>query len=189
MPTATGNYLEYVYFDFKPFGKDNLHASSFSDFLLLPNDFNCEGFYDLVNYAAIEIIQGLAYLHSQEMAHRDLKLANILVCNHHYSTLTDEHEIALQYQLRPIACKLTDFGESRFLLIQTQSLMKTTLTEEQSQVYMAPERLVKELFISGATISDFFLAGPRHDLFSDDKSKPQVPLSYRDQIEGKHSYS
>lgn len=51
--------LEYVYFDFKPFGQD-IRVSALSDFLLQVDDANCEGFHDLVHHAANEIIQGLA---------------------------------------------------------------------------------------------------------------------------------
>ena len=92
--------LEYVYFDFKLFGVDELRVSSLSDFLLQINDFNCKGFHDVINLAAVEMIQGMAYLHAKGIAQRDLKPANILVCNRHYNTLSDEQEIALQFQSR-----------------------------------------------------------------------------------------
>lgn len=42
--------LEYVYFDFKPFGQD-IRVSALSDFLLQIDDANCEGFHDLVHHA------------------------------------------------------------------------------------------------------------------------------------------
>ena len=43
--------LEYVYFDFKLFGVDDLHVSSLSDFLPQINDYNCKGFHDAINHA------------------------------------------------------------------------------------------------------------------------------------------
>ena len=60
--------LEYCYFDFKSFGED-LRVTSLSGFLLQINEYKCQGFHDLVNHAAVEIIQGLAYLHSKGIAH------------------------------------------------------------------------------------------------------------------------
>ena len=113
--------LEYIYFDFKHFGCDGLRVHSLSDFLLQIDEFNCEGLCDLVNHAAKEIIDGLAHLHSKGIAHRDLKPANILISNQHYCTLSDNNEMLRQFELRPVACKLTDFGESRSLLVQTQT--------------------------------------------------------------------
>ena len=77
----------------------------------------------MVSHAATEIISGLAYLHQTGIAHRDLKTANILVSNQHYCSMSvksrDLHE---SYRERPIACKLTDFGESRSLFVQPQQL-------------------------------------------------------------------
>ena len=138
--------LEYVYFHFNIFGQD-VRVSALSDFLLKINEHNCTGFQELVNHAATEIIDGLAYLHSHRIAHRDLKTANILVGNQHYISLsTDSEEFEQMFRERPIACKLTDFGESRSLLIQTQAVLssKTTTVDRGTIVFMAPELLVKE---------------------------------------------
>ena len=55
--------LEYIYFDFKLFGHDDLRAHSLADFLLQIDEFNCEGLCELLNHAAKEVIDGLAYLH------------------------------------------------------------------------------------------------------------------------------
>ena len=150
--------LQYVYFDFDVFGQ-NVRVSSLSDFLLHIDQHNSEEFYEVVNHAAEEIVNGLAYLHSRGVAHRDLKPANILVSNQHYCSLSDEDDILRQFQSRPIACKLTDFGESRSLLVQTQSLLasKTNNVDQGTVVYMAPETLLDQMKISGATITDLFL--------------------------------
>lgn len=125
------------------------------------DDANCEGFHDLVHHAAKEIIQGLAHLHSNGIAHRDLKSANILVSNQHYSSLcAEDREFELMYQSRPVACKLTDFGESRSLLIQTKTVLvsKTNDVDRGTVVYMAPELLLKEMALSTASIDDLKLA-------------------------------
>ena len=64
--------LEYVFFDFKQFGQD-VCVSTLTDFLLKIDEFRFEEFHPLANHAALEIVEGLAYLHSKEIAHRDLK--------------------------------------------------------------------------------------------------------------------
>ena len=64
------------------------------------------------------------------------------------------------YRERPIACKLTDFGECRSLLIQTQAVLssKTTTVDRGTVVFMAPELLVKEKLIQNASVADLILA-------------------------------
>ena len=152
--------LEYVYFDSNIFGQD-VRVSALSDFLLKINEHNFAGFQEVFNHAATEIIDGLAYLHSQGIAHRDMKTANILVSNQHYISLsTVSEEFEQMYYERPIACKLTDFGESRSLLIQTQAVLssKTSTVDRGTVVYMAPELLVKEELIQNASVADLILA-------------------------------
>ena len=94
--------LEYVYFDFKLSGVDDLGVSSLSDFLLQIIDYNCKGFCKVINHTTVEMIQGLVYLHAKGIAHSDLKPANILVCNRHYNTLSDTQGITSQIPLWPI---------------------------------------------------------------------------------------
>ena len=62
--------LEYVYFDFKLSGVNDLGVSLLSDFLLQIINYNCKGFRKLINHAAVEMIQGLVYLHAKGIAHR-----------------------------------------------------------------------------------------------------------------------
>ena len=64
------------------------------------------------------------------------------------------------YHERPIACKLTDFGESRSLLIQTQAVLssKTTTVDRGTVVFMARELLVKEKLMQNASVVDLIRA-------------------------------
>ena len=72
----------------------------------------------------------------------------------------EDREFALMYQSRPVACKLTDFGESRSLLIQTQTVLasKTNNVDRGTVVYMAAKLLLKEMALSTASIDDLKLA-------------------------------
>ena len=60
--------FEYVNFDFNIFGQD-VRVSALPDFLIKIIEHNCTGFQEVANHAATEIIDGLAYLHSQGIAH------------------------------------------------------------------------------------------------------------------------
>ena len=55
---------------------------------------------------------------------------------------------------------LTDFGESRSLLIQTQAVLssKTTTVDRGTAVFIAPELLVKEKLTQNASVADLILA-------------------------------
>lgn len=115
--------MEYVYFSFKPFG-DDFRVSTLGDLLLyIDSEYNCEGFEQLITLSAGEVVSGLGYLHANGVAHRDLKPANILVSNQHYCQSTNESEISRQLSLRPVVCKLSDFGESRSRYLQTNTVL------------------------------------------------------------------
>ena len=83
--------------------------------------------FDLHTIAAIDVARGLQYLHSNDIAHRDLKPRNILVsgCNGR------------------ILCKLTDFGELRSIMVQTASIhTRTAVVKRGTVVFNAPEILL-----------------------------------------------
>ena len=73
---------------------------------------------------ANDIIGGLKYLHENKVAHRDIKLANILVSNRHYTSTELE-----EFQIKKIICRLTDFGEARSSFIQTQTRLTTSTSD------------------------------------------------------------
>ena len=60
----------------------------------------------------------------------------------------------------PVICKISDFGESHSILIQTQSLLRTRVInfDRGTPVYTCPELLLKEKRVSKATVEDLMKA-------------------------------
>ena len=100
-----------------------------------------------------DIVKGLEFLHGIEIAHRDLKPSNILASNQHYAQ-KEESAIQKGYQACPIVCKVADFGLSRSLDAQTQTVLHTRTDHIYSgtAVYMAPE--IQTGALTTATQSD-----------------------------------
>ena len=149
--------LEYVYFDFGPFGDSATKVSSMEDFLTCINKPTSMGFLTsrMLSTACKDVMNGLKHLHAMGVAHRDLKPANVLVSNQHYRNLTGQ-ELANAFEERPLQCKLADFGESRSADIQTNTLVRsqTNNVNRGTPVYMAPEVYVEAIRLPSVGLED-----------------------------------
>ena len=112
-------------------------------------EFEFESFSDVLLLCARDVVTGLDYLHSHNIAHRDLKLGNTLVFNQHYITM--DGDWAKVYAACPIVCKLADFGLSRSPHMQTTSFLQTRTesTCRGTPVFMAPEIYLENLRFAG----------------------------------------
>ena len=136
--------LEFVNFDFRLF-EDETQVNSLSDFLTHVDETNdCNGFSHLMPVIAEDIANGLDYLHDKGIVHRDIKTANVLVSNQHYNAIEDKEKLFIEFNKKPITCKLSDFGESRSSEIQTRTLVctKTANVDRGTPAYMAPETIL-----------------------------------------------
>ena len=148
--------LEYACFDFGPLGAPGKRVSNLGSFLTFVNSFQMKNLEELTLKVARDVTNGLKYLHEAGIAHRDLKPANILVSNQHYSKIPDNEERVSKMKTCPIVCKLTDFGESRARLLQTQTMFETNTQRLQRGTlpFMAPEQLEGPYHIRSASQED-----------------------------------
>ena len=140
--------MQYSSFDFRVFGVEK-NVSSLADlvqFIDTEFDFSQPSLYNLLPLCVKDILTGLEYLHKRNIAHRDLKPANILVSNQHLLDV-DSNNLSAAFQQCPIVCRLTDFGLSRSVDTQTQTVptLKTKSISCGTPAYMAPEMFLNEL--------------------------------------------
>ena len=141
--------LEYVYFDFSPFGPDAPRVNCLEELLSHLDATEAVAEFPLQLKIARDIAEGLDHLHQSGVYHRDLKPSNVLVSNKHYCHMQDQAELIKAFSPEPIICKLTDFGESRSDEIQTKSVAntRTANVDRGTPSFMAPE--IKELRDAG----------------------------------------
>jgi len=77
------------------------------------------------------------------------------VSNKHYLDKSP-NQFADLYRDEPVICKLTDFGESRSLLLQTSVInhAQTANVERGTKPYMAPEIILENRKLTSATLED-----------------------------------
>ena len=144
--------MEYCVFSFTPVQR--IEKFSYLDQLLqyLSTEDLFTYFPGILDFMACDIGKGLAYLHENNMVHRDIKPGNILVTNTHYAHET-KHLVPM-FEKRPVTCKLADFGEGRSEMAQTKTLLsnKTKLVERGTPAFMAPEISVDALKLTSVGI-------------------------------------
>ena len=141
-----GLMTEYVKFSFRPF-EDYRVVSSLSEFLSHADlQYEFKGFEHVVPVIAKEVAVGLKFLHVGGIAHGDLKPANILLSDDHYIHVCGD-ELEFKWENSPVVCKLSDFGEGRSSIIQTQTIFSSRVQEldRGTPTYMSPEILLPEL--------------------------------------------
>eukprot|EP00112_Aurelia_sp_Birch-Aquarium-sp1_P014211 Seg3053.2 transcript_id=Seg3053.2/GoldUCD/mRNA.D3Y31 product="Serine/threonine-protein kinase 33" protein_id=Seg3053.2/GoldUCD/D3Y31 len=148
---------EYVGFSFQGFGEDKV-VNSLRQYLEHADyAYDFDGFEHVNHFIVKDIAEGVNYLHGKDIVHRDLKPSNILVGNMHNWDLDNGSFIERWQRMdEPIVCKLTDFGESRSRLIQTQTLLssKVTFLDRGSPAFMSPHIILPELRPREASLDD-----------------------------------
>ena len=132
--------MEFAGFDFSPFDAEKVVCNLEDFYHYVDAEFDFNAFADIIPVCIKDTVAGLEYLHQHNIVHRDLKPSNVLVSNQHYCN-KDKTYVAEMYAKCPIVSEVADFGLSRSLDAQTQSVLcsRTDDVCRGTPVYMAPE--------------------------------------------------
>ena len=96
--------------------------------------------------------------HSRDIAHGDIKPANVLSSNSHYKSYKHK-ELEITFGKKPF-CKLSDLREARSIYTQTNSFTgknRTITVHRGSLAFMTPELTIQELSIASAGTNELKL--------------------------------
>ena len=133
--------MELFEFSFILSGGTEVVNSLYKLLILMNEESYFTSFPGIGNVIARDITNGIAYLHGERYKAIDIKPANILVSNSHYSNL-QRVDLKVAYEKTPIVCKLGDLGEARAEATKTNILLQNSRTKvlnRGSQAFMAPE--------------------------------------------------
>ncbi|KAA6378050.1 MAG: putative mitogen-activated protein kinase kinase 1, partial [Streblomastix strix] len=120
-PFIVRNIIGWKFDIFTVILMDFANKGTLQDFIKVNIDFPLH----IIRVIMKQILQGLSYIHSKGIVHRDIKGGNILL----HSPLGSGR----------IILKLADFSEVKFL---KQSLHQTLMTKRGTLAFMAPELLI-----------------------------------------------
>ena len=148
--------MEYLQFSFMPFCRSECVNSLDKLLNILDKDDLVKDFQGVGNNIASDIINGLHYMHTNSIIHRDTEPSNILVSNQH-----DYNERGSQlneiFMKQPIVCQLGDLGEARSELAKTSMILGSTHTkhiDRGSPAFMAPETQIDLQLLVTADLND-----------------------------------
>ena len=115
-----------------------------------------DSFPGIGNVIPSDVVRAVSYIDSRDIAHSDIKPANVLVSNSHYKSYKHE-ELEMAFCKKPINFKLGDLGKARSVYTQTNALTGKNCTiaiHRGSLAFMVPELIIEELSIASAGMDE-----------------------------------
>ena len=121
--------MEYLEVSFMPFGRSECVSSLYKMLNILDPYDLVKDFQGIGNYIDSDITNGLHYMHTNCIVHRDIEPSNILLSSQHYY---NEHGSQLNeiFMKQPIVSQLGDLGEADLELAKTSMILGSTHTKD-----------------------------------------------------------
>ena len=123
--TSLAIMMDYLEFSFMPFGRSECVSSLYKLLNILDQEDLVKDFQGIGNYIDSDITNGLHYMHTNCIVHRDIEPSNILLSSQHYY---NEHGAQLNeiFMKQPIVSQLGDLGEAGLELAKTSMIPGST---------------------------------------------------------------